>query len=164
PVFHPNGGIVRTEMEEHSRRRHIEAGYSFVNTPHITKQDLFERSGHLGFYKDGMFPPMHVDAEYDAEGNETKPGQDYYHKPKIGYSTRPGASCAGIWRSPRVVVTSKLATPLSTPRTSPNKTSLSALVTWAFTKTACSRRCTSMPSMTLRATRPSQGRITTSSP
>src|SRR5699024_1809153 len=47
-VFHPNGGIVRTEMEEHSRRRHIEAGYSFVNTPHITKQDLFERSGHLG--------------------------------------------------------------------------------------------------------------------
>ncbi|HLR48065.1 MAG TPA: threonine--tRNA ligase [Corynebacterium sp.] len=81
PVFHPNGGIVRTEMEEHSRRRHIEAGYSFVNTPHITKQDLFERSGHLGFYKDGMFPPMHVDAEYDEEGNETKPGQDYYLKP-----------------------------------------------------------------------------------
>ena len=81
PVFHPNGGIIRTEMEEHSRRRHIEAGYSFVNTPHITKQDLFERSGHLGFYKDGMFPPMHVDAEFDEEGNETKPGQDYYLKP-----------------------------------------------------------------------------------
>jgi threonyl-tRNA synthetase len=81
PVFHPNGGIIRTEMEDHSRRRHIEAGYSFVNTPHITKQDLFERSGHLGFYKDGMFPPMHVDAEYDEEGNETKPGQEYYLKP-----------------------------------------------------------------------------------
>ncbi|WP_313548125.1 threonine--tRNA ligase [Corynebacterium sp.] len=81
PVFHPNGGIIRTEMEDHSRRRHIEAGYSFVNTPHITKQDLFERSGHLGFYKDGMFPPMQVDAEYDEEGNETKPGQEYYLKP-----------------------------------------------------------------------------------
>ena len=81
PVFHPNGGIIRTEMEDHSRRRHIEAGYSFVNTPHITKQDLFERYGHLGFYKDGMFPPMQVDAEYDEEGNETKPGQEYYLKP-----------------------------------------------------------------------------------
>ncbi|MHA2789116.1 threonine--tRNA ligase [Corynebacterium sp. S7] len=81
PVFHPNGGIVRTEMEEHSRRRHIEAGYSFVNTPHITKADLYERSGHLGFYKDGMFPPMTVDAEYDEHGHETKPGQEYYLKP-----------------------------------------------------------------------------------
>ncbi|OKX95000.1 threonine--tRNA ligase [Corynebacterium glutamicum] len=81
PVFHPNGGIVRNEMEDHSRRRHIAAGYSFVNTPHITKQDLFERSGHLGFYKDGMFPPMQVDAEFDEDGNVTKPGQEYYLKP-----------------------------------------------------------------------------------
>ncbi|MDR7329473.1 threonine--tRNA ligase [Corynebacterium guangdongense] len=81
PVFHPAGGIVRNAMEDHSRRRHIEAGYSFVNTPHITKEDLYHKSGHLGFYKDGMFPPMHVDAEYDEEGNETKPGQDYYLKP-----------------------------------------------------------------------------------
>ncbi|GAB3700557.1 threonine--tRNA ligase [Corynebacterium nasicanis] len=81
PVFHPNGGIIRLEMEEHSRRRHIEAGYSFVNTPHITKGDLFQKSGHLDFYKDGMFPPLQLDAEYDDEGNETKPGVDYYAKP-----------------------------------------------------------------------------------
>lgn len=81
PVFHPNGAIIRHEMEEHSRRRHLAAGYSFVYTPHATKGDLFEKSGHLGFYKDGMFPPLQLDAEYDAEGNETKPGQDYYLKP-----------------------------------------------------------------------------------
>ncbi len=81
PVFHPNGAIVRLEMEEHSRRRHLEAGYSFVNTPHATKADLFEKSGHLGFYKEGMFPPLQLDAEYDDDGNETKPGQDYYLKP-----------------------------------------------------------------------------------
>jgi threonyl-tRNA synthetase len=81
PVFHPNGAIVRFEMEEHSRRRHIAAGYSFVNTPHATKADLFEKSGHLGFYKEGMFPPLQLDAEYDEEGNETRPGQDYYLKP-----------------------------------------------------------------------------------
>lgn len=81
PVFHPKGGIIRLEMEEHSRRRHVESGYSFVNTPHITKGDLFEKSGHLGFYADGMFPPMQLDGEVDAEGNVTKPAQDYYAKP-----------------------------------------------------------------------------------
>ena len=81
PVFHPNGAVVRMEMEEHSRRRHVQAGYSFVTTPHVTKGDLFEKSGHLGFYKDGMFPPLQLDAEYDDEGNETRPGQDYYLKP-----------------------------------------------------------------------------------
>lgn len=81
PVFHPDGATVRMEMEEHSRRRHIAAGYSFVTTPHVTKGDLFEKSGHLGFYKDAMFPPLQLDAEHDAEGNETKPGQDYYLKP-----------------------------------------------------------------------------------
>lgn len=81
PVFHPKGGIIRLEMEEHSRRRHIAAGYSFVNTPHITKGELFEKSGHLGFYKEGMFPPLRLDAEYDAQGKETKPGVDYYAKP-----------------------------------------------------------------------------------
>lgn len=81
PVFHPNGGIVRLEMEEHSRRRHINAGYSFVNTPHITKGDLFQKSGHLDFYADGMFPPMQLDGETDAEGNVTKAAQDYYAKP-----------------------------------------------------------------------------------
>nr|WP_218852756.1 threonine--tRNA ligase [Spelaeicoccus albus] len=81
PVFHPNGGIVRTEMEDYSRRRHIEAGYSFVNTPHITKKQLFETSKHLEWYADGMFPPMHVDEEKNADGSIKKPGQDYYLKP-----------------------------------------------------------------------------------
>ncbi|MDO4928777.1 MAG: threonine--tRNA ligase [Corynebacterium sp.] len=81
PVFHPAGGIVRLEMEEHSRRRHIAAGYSFVNTPHITKGDLFKKSGHLDFYADGMFPPMQLDGEWDEDGNCTKQPQDYYAKP-----------------------------------------------------------------------------------
>ena len=81
PVFHPNGAIVRLEMEEHSRRRHIASGYSFVNTPHLTKGDLFKKSGHLDFYADGMFPPMQLDGEYDAEGHCTKQPQDYYAKP-----------------------------------------------------------------------------------
>ncbi|KMY22843.1 threonine--tRNA ligase [Actinobaculum suis] len=81
PLFHPKGGVIRMEMEEYSRRRHIEAGYSFVYTPHITKAQLFQTSGHLSWYKDGMFPPMHVDEERDAEGNITRQGQDYYLKP-----------------------------------------------------------------------------------
>lgn len=81
PVFHPDGGIVRLEMEEHSRKRHIASGYSFVNTPHITKGDLFQKSGHLDFYADGMFPPMQLDGETDEEGHVTKPAQDYYAKP-----------------------------------------------------------------------------------
>jgi len=81
PVFHPKGGIIRTEMENYSRRRHIEAGYSFVNTPHITKGHLYEISGHLDWYRDGMFPAMHVDEEVDDDGVVTKPGQDYYLKP-----------------------------------------------------------------------------------
>ena len=81
PVFHPKGGIVRRELEEYSRRKHIDAGYEFVNTPHITKEQLYITSGHLEWYADGMFPPMHIDAEYDADGNVRKPGQDYYLKP-----------------------------------------------------------------------------------
>ena len=81
PVFHPKGGIVRRELEEYSRRKHIEAGYEFVNTPHITKEQLYITSGHLEWYAEGMFPPMHIDAEYDADGNVRKPGQDYYLKP-----------------------------------------------------------------------------------
>jgi threonyl-tRNA synthetase len=79
-VFHPKGGIVRRELEEYSRRQHIEAGYEFVNTPHITKAELFHTSGHLDWYADSMFPPMHLDAEYD-DGAVRKPGQDYYLKP-----------------------------------------------------------------------------------
>lgn len=81
PVFHPKGGIIRTEMEDYSRRRHIDAGYSFVNTPHITKGHLYEISGHLDWYRDGMFPAMHVDEERDEDGTLRKPGQDYYLKP-----------------------------------------------------------------------------------
>ena len=80
-VFHPKGGIVRMEMENYSRQKHLEAGYSFVNTPHITKSNLYEISGHLDFYAEGMYPPMHMDEERDAEGNITKQGADYYLKP-----------------------------------------------------------------------------------
>ncbi len=74
-VFHPKGGIVRMVMEEYSRRRHLEEGYEFVNTPHITKGSLFETSGHLDWYAEGMYPPMQLDAVGD------KPGADYYLKP-----------------------------------------------------------------------------------
>ncbi len=80
-VFHPKGGIIRMEMEEYSRKRHIEEGYEFVYTPHATKSSLFKLSGHLDWYADGMYPPMHLDEERDAEGNITKQGQDYYLKP-----------------------------------------------------------------------------------
>ena len=80
-VFHPKGGIVRREMENYSRRKHEEAGYDFVYSPHITKAQLFETSGHLGFYKEGMFPPMKLDEERDSEGNIKKPATDYYLKP-----------------------------------------------------------------------------------
>lgn len=81
PVFHPDGGIVRMTMEQHSRERHVAAGYSFVNTPHLTKGDLFKKSGHLDWYADGMFPPMKLDGEVDADGNVTKQPVDYYAKP-----------------------------------------------------------------------------------
>ena len=65
PVFHPKGGIIRRELENYSRKRHEEAGYSFVNTPHITKGQLFETSGHLPYYADTMFPPMELEgSEY----------------------------------------------------------------------------------------------------
>jgi threonyl-tRNA synthetase len=68
PVFHPKGGVIRKAMEDYSRRRHEAAGYEFVNTPHVTKAELFETSGHLGFYSGSMFPPMELDgAEYYAK-------------------------------------------------------------------------------------------------
>ena len=81
PVFHPKGGIVRREMEDYSRRRHEEAGYEFVYTPHITKGKLYEISGHLDWYADGMYPAMHLDEELGPDGEVRKPGQDYYLKP-----------------------------------------------------------------------------------
>jgi threonyl-tRNA synthetase len=80
-VFHPKGGILRKVMEDYSRQRHVEAGYEFVYSPHITKAELFEISGHLGFYADGMFPPMHVDEEHHLDGTLKRQGQDYYLKP-----------------------------------------------------------------------------------
>lgn len=80
-VWHPKGGVIRGEMEQHARRRHIEGGYTYVYTPHISKEDLFLTSNHLVTYREGMFPPIVMDEERDAEGNVTKPGQDYYLKP-----------------------------------------------------------------------------------
>ena len=81
PVFHPRGGVVRRELEDYSRRKHQQAGYEFVNTPHITKEQLYITSGHLEWYADGMYPPMHIDAEYHDDGTLRKPGQNYYLKP-----------------------------------------------------------------------------------
>jgi threonyl-tRNA synthetase len=69
-VFHPKGGVVRKAMEDYSRAKHLEAGYEFVNTPHITKSRLYEISGHLDWYADGMYPPMELDG-----------GTNYYLKP-----------------------------------------------------------------------------------
>jgi threonyl-tRNA synthetase len=80
-VFHPKGAIVRDELEQYSRQKHLEAGYQFVSSPHITKAQLFHTSGHLDWYADGMFPPMHLDAELNDDGTVRKPGQDYYLKP-----------------------------------------------------------------------------------
>lgn len=80
-VFHPKGGAMRKVMEDYSRQRHEQSGYEFVYSPHITKSNLFETSGHLQWYADGMFPPMKLDEEVDAEGIVRKQGQDYYLKP-----------------------------------------------------------------------------------
>jgi len=60
-VWHPKGGIVRKLMEDYSRERHQNGGYKFVFTPHLANSHLFETSGHLQFYKDGMYPPMEMD-------------------------------------------------------------------------------------------------------
>ena len=80
-VFHPKGGVIRREMEHYSRLRHDEAGYEFVNTPHLTKGQLYEISGHLDWYSEGMYPPMELDAEYGADGELRKAPQKYYMKP-----------------------------------------------------------------------------------
>ena len=80
-VFHPKGGIIRAEIEDFMRERLLANGYELVYSPHITKGHLFETSGHLQWYEEGMFPAMHLDEERDAEGNVTKQGQDYYLKP-----------------------------------------------------------------------------------
>ncbi|MCA1942683.1 MAG: threonine--tRNA ligase [Yonghaparkia sp.] len=80
-VFHPKGGIVRAEIESYMRERLLANGYELVYSPHITKGALFETSGHLQWYEEGMFPAMHLDEERDADGQITKQGQDYYLKP-----------------------------------------------------------------------------------
>ena len=80
-VFHPKGGIIRRAMEDYSRKRHEEEDYQFVYSPHLTKASLFETSGHLQWYADGMYPPMVMDEELHADGTIKKPGQKYYMKP-----------------------------------------------------------------------------------
>ena len=80
-VFHPKGGIVRMAMEEYSRKRHVEEGYEFVYSPHLTKAALFEKSGHLDWYSEGMYPPMVMDEELHADGTIKRAGQKYYMKP-----------------------------------------------------------------------------------
>jgi threonyl-tRNA synthetase len=69
-IFHPKGGTIRRLMEDYSRQRHVEEGYEFVNSPHITKSELFEISGHLDWFAEGMYPPMELDG-----------GTQYYLKP-----------------------------------------------------------------------------------
>ena len=80
-VWHPKGGVIRRVMEEYARKRHEASGYELVYTPHLTKSALFETSGHLEWYADGMYPPLQMDAEYDSDGKLRKAGQDYYLKP-----------------------------------------------------------------------------------
>ena len=80
-VFHPKGGIVRRAMEDYSRIRHEEEGYEFVYSPHLTKAALFETSGHLQWYAEGMYPPMILDEEYNEDGTVKRAGQQYYMKP-----------------------------------------------------------------------------------
>lgn len=80
-VFHPKGGIIRYEIERYMRERLLANGYEVVNTPHITKGDLFMTSGHLQWYADGMYPPMVLDEVVDADGHVSREGQEYYLKP-----------------------------------------------------------------------------------
>jgi threonyl-tRNA synthetase len=80
-VFHPKGGIVRRAMEDYSRLRHEEEGYDFVYSPHLTKAALFETSGHLQWYADGMYPPMILDEEHNPDGTIKRAGQQYFMKP-----------------------------------------------------------------------------------
>jgi threonyl-tRNA synthetase len=80
-VFHPKGGIVRRAMEDYSRKRHEEEEYEFVYSPHLTKAALFQKSGHLDWYSEGMYPPMVMDEELNADGTVKRAGQQYYMKP-----------------------------------------------------------------------------------
>ena len=77
PVFHPKGGVIKREMEDYVRRRHIEEGFQYVGTPHISKETLYYTSGHLPYYGENMFPPMLVDEERDETGTIVKHGTPY---------------------------------------------------------------------------------------
>ena len=80
-VFHPKGGIIRRAIEDYSRKRHEDEGYDFVYSPHLTKAALFQKSGHLDWYSEGMYPPMIMDEELHADGTIKRAGQQYYMKP-----------------------------------------------------------------------------------
>jgi threonyl-tRNA synthetase len=80
-VWHPKGGLVRRVMEEYSRQEHEAAGYEFVISPHIAKSDLFSTSGHLAWYREGMFPAMELDSTCNAEGEVVREGDEYFLKP-----------------------------------------------------------------------------------
>ncbi len=80
-VFHPKGGIIRRAMEDYSRKRHEDEGYEFVYSPHLTKAALFQKSGHLDWYSEGMYQPMIMDEEHHEDGTVKRPGQQYYMKP-----------------------------------------------------------------------------------
>ncbi len=80
-VFHPKGGIIRRAMEDYSRKRHEEEDYQFVYSPHLTKSALFETSGHLEWYAEGMYPPMVLDEERNSDGSIKRAGASYYMKP-----------------------------------------------------------------------------------
>lgn len=77
PVFHPKGGVIKREMEDYVRARHIEEGFEYVGTPHISKEALYYTSGHLPYYGENMFPAMQVDEQRDENGEIVKQGQPY---------------------------------------------------------------------------------------
>ncbi|EFG46908.1 threonine--tRNA ligase [Brevibacterium mcbrellneri ATCC 49030] len=77
PVFHPKGGVIKREMEDYVRARHIEEGFEYVGTPHISKEALYYTSGHLPYYGENMFPAMQVDEQRDENGEIIKQGQPY---------------------------------------------------------------------------------------
>lgn len=77
PVFHPKGGVIKREMEDYVRARHIEEGFEYVGTPHISKEALYYTSGHLPYYGENMFPAMQVDEQRDENDEIVKQGQPY---------------------------------------------------------------------------------------
>lgn len=77
PVFHPKGGVIKREMEDYVRARHIDEGFEYVGTPHISKETLYYTSGHLPYYGENMFPAMSVDEVRDESGEIVKEGTPY---------------------------------------------------------------------------------------